>query len=332
MESGTYGPVDNFGQHNDFGMQWTGQLKAPVSGEYTFSIQVADGVKFWLNKKLLINSWKEQDSITYTAKVELDSAQIYPLKLDYFNGRGEALVKLYWEYPDQKKELIPANAFVAEESQFLPKLQFFPYDQSAISNGEGAIVQWRETELLHPGEDKIQSSHQAGDHFPDGLTRVNYTISTPSKLQIEKSFDVLVYQASKLKATYYDTIPGGKEILSRYEPFIDYEWKREIPKTDPLVRDTFAAQWEGVVYAPEAGEYTFSIRGENKAKLFLNDSLMIDAWEKKSGLWESVKVKFEKGESIRIRMDYYHRSDFIIAKLYWKVPGTQYQVIRFREE
>ena len=49
-----YGPTYNFGKFNDFGLQWTGFIRAPKSGEYTFSTQAADGVKFWLNKKLLI--------------------------------------------------------------------------------------------------------------------------------------------------------------------------------------------------------------------------------------------------------------------------------------
>ncbi len=333
MEASHYEPVYNFGKINNFGLRWTGQLKAPVSGQYTFSIQVADGVKFWLNNKLLINSWKEQDSITYSAQVKLDSAQVYPFRLDYYNGRGESLVKLFWEYPGKKKQLIPASAFVPEESGFLPKQEYVPYDFSVISDGKGAIVDWRDPELRHPGNgNSLKASHKPGDFSPEGLTKVTYSASTASKLELEKSFDVLVYQASKLKATYFDTIPGGKEILSRYEPFIDYEWKREIPGTDPLVRDSFATQWEGEVFAPASGEYIFSIRGDNKARLYLNDSLLIDAWEKKSGLWESSKIDFEKGESIRIRMDYYHNNDFIVAKLYWKVPGTRYQLIRFREK
>ncbi|MCD6346379.1 MAG: hypothetical protein J7L96_03060 [Bacteroidales bacterium] len=334
LDIGPLAPKYNFGQINNFGLRWTGNMKAPVSGKYTFTTQVADGVKFWLNNKLLINSWKEQDSITYSADIMLDSGQVYPLTLDYFNGRGVALVKLFWEYPGQKKQIVPAKVFVQEASGFTPKLQYFPYDLTAISDGNGAIVEWREPEFLHPaGNNKMQSNKQSGSLFQDGLSHVNYTVTTDQKMQLEKSFDVLVYEASKLKATYYeDTIPGGKEILTRYEPFIDYEWLREIPHTDPLVRDTFSVRWEGEVYAPATGEYFFSIRGESGAQLYLNDSLMIDAWKGKSGKWATTKISFEKNVSIRIRMDYYHKRDFVTAKLYWKVPGTRYQLVRFKEE
>lgn len=329
-----YSPEYHFAMSNNFGLRWTGYLQAPASGKFTFSLKLTDGAKFWLDNNLLINSWKEQDSITYSAEIKLDSGKVYPIKLDYFNGRGEALVKLFWKYSDHEKQLVPAKSFVAGESDFLPKLEYFPYDITGISNGNGIKVSWREPELVHEETGSIiQASHLPGTVFPEGLSRVNYIVKTGEKTYLDKSFDVLVYQASKLEAIYYqDTIPGGKIILNRNEPYIDYEWKREIQYTKPLVRDTFAASWIGEVYAPLSGEYEFNIRADNGSKLFLNDSLVIDAWKGASGSWKLSKYFFKKNEKIRIRMDYYHKRDFIVAKLYWKVPRGRHQLLRFKSD
>lgn len=334
LNSQDYSPEYHFNQKNNFGLTWTGNIEAPVSGEYTFSLKLTDGAKLWINKKLLINSWIEQDSITYSASVKLDSGKVYPIRLEYFNGRGKALAKLYWAYPKQLKQLIPAKAFVPEKTNFFPKLQYFPYDLTAISDGNGAVVNWREPELLHKNEEvMISSNYISGSKFPDGITKVSYTASIGSDTYLDKSFNVLVYKASILEASYYkDTIPGGELITKRAEPYIDYEWKREIPGTDPLVKDTFSVSWIGEVFVPISGEYEFNIRGDNKSKLFLNDSLLIDAWESGSGKWHSAKMEFKKGESVRIKMNYLHKNDFIVAKLYWKVPGGRHQILRFREE
>jgi len=333
LDCKAYSPIPGILGINHFGISWNGNLQAPVSGNYTFTVQATDGVKLRLDRKLLINNWQEQDSVSHSASIKLDSGRIYPIRLDYFNGRGEALMKLFWSWPGQPMQLIPPQSFVPGHSSFLPKFQYFPEDFTVITMQPDTLVSWREPSLIHPDPQiKITRNPAPGTPFTRGITTVTYIATPPALPGIQKSFDVAVYQASRLKASYFkDTIPGKHLILSRYEPCINYEWKREIPGSDPLIKDTFAIRWEGQVIAPVSGDYRFSIRGDNGTRLFLNDSLVIDGWKGYSGKWITFKQSFEKGTPVNIRMDYHHTNDFIVAKLYWKIPGTRYQLIRFRE-
>ena len=48
-------------------MRWTGQVQAPVTGNYTFSTVTDDGVRLWINGVLLIDAWTDQAAKTNTA-------------------------------------------------------------------------------------------------------------------------------------------------------------------------------------------------------------------------------------------------------------------------
>ena len=45
---------------NYFSVKWTGQVRAPVSGTYTFTVTGDDGVRLYLNGQLVIDGWRDQ--------------------------------------------------------------------------------------------------------------------------------------------------------------------------------------------------------------------------------------------------------------------------------
>lgn len=49
-------PVGGAGR-DDFSVRWSGQVEAPVSGEYVFSTVSDDGVRLWVNGVLVIDNW-----------------------------------------------------------------------------------------------------------------------------------------------------------------------------------------------------------------------------------------------------------------------------------
>ena len=42
---------------NDFSVRWSGELEAPVTGDYTFATLADDGVRLWVNGRKLIDDW-----------------------------------------------------------------------------------------------------------------------------------------------------------------------------------------------------------------------------------------------------------------------------------
>ena len=58
---------------NKFSVKWTGQVKAPVSGNYRFTVTGDDGIRLFLNGAKVIDEWQDQGaaSYSYTATLTL---------------------------------------------------------------------------------------------------------------------------------------------------------------------------------------------------------------------------------------------------------------------
>jgi hypothetical protein len=105
---GSGSPVPGVVQANNFSVRWTGQVEAPVSGNYVFSTQTDDGVRLWINGVLRIDKWSDRASKTNTsAPVALVAGQKYAVVMEYFERTKNATARLRWSYPGQTTQVIP---------------------------------------------------------------------------------------------------------------------------------------------------------------------------------------------------------------------------------
>jgi hypothetical protein len=90
-------PVDNFS------VVWTRTLDfAP--GHYRLNVRSDDGVRVWLDQKLVMDYWHAQDNAWhYVERVYL--AGSHTLKVEYFEGTGYARIRFWWEGADES--LVP---------------------------------------------------------------------------------------------------------------------------------------------------------------------------------------------------------------------------------
>jgi outer membrane protein OmpA-like peptidoglycan-associated protein len=86
----------------NFSVRWTGKLLAPESGKYLFSVIVDDGVRLWIDNKQLINAWDLHDKVRFSNEITLNKGQSYDIKIEYFNGTREGVIKLHWQKPSEK--------------------------------------------------------------------------------------------------------------------------------------------------------------------------------------------------------------------------------------
>lgn len=93
-------PADNFSA------RWTRDVSFPA-GTYRFKILVDDGARLWIDNTLVIDRWRQGEPQTYTADVNLVDGS-HRLRLEYFDYRYDAQVRLDWErvdnYSDWKAE------------------------------------------------------------------------------------------------------------------------------------------------------------------------------------------------------------------------------------
>ncbi|MEZ0542966.1 PA14 domain-containing protein [Fibrella arboris] len=91
-----------------FSVRWTGQVKAPVTGNYTFSTTTDDGVRLWVNGKLVVDDWNGHATTTNNGpSIALVAGQRYDIRMEYFDNIIGAVARLQWAYPGQGQQIIP---------------------------------------------------------------------------------------------------------------------------------------------------------------------------------------------------------------------------------
>lgn len=103
-------PATNVPDDN-FSVRWTGQITAPVTGTYVFSTVSDDGVRLWVGDQLLIDNWTDHGSTIDTGvAVSLQGGLQYPVRLEFYERYGDAVIELLWAYPGQGTQVIPQSA------------------------------------------------------------------------------------------------------------------------------------------------------------------------------------------------------------------------------
>lgn len=92
-----------------FSVRWSGKILVPYGEEYTFYVTSDDGVRLYVNNQSLVNEWNEHSATEYSGKITLEAGKRYPIRLEYYENDGVALVKLEWSSPTVSREVIPAK-------------------------------------------------------------------------------------------------------------------------------------------------------------------------------------------------------------------------------
>ena len=109
-------PPDPFFVPGQKSVRWTGFLEAPVSGTYKIGVSSDDGIRLWFDDKVLLDSWVDRGETLDTSTVELIKGKKYKIKLDYYDGGGDASCRLWWKIPGLGLSEFTAEKKAAKES------------------------------------------------------------------------------------------------------------------------------------------------------------------------------------------------------------------------
>lgn len=108
------GSPDQSINSNDFSARWTGKIQAKYDGEHTFYLNADDGRKLWIDGELIINDWKV-GSYESSGKKTLTAGQIVNMRIDYYEGGGDAKAEFSWATNLVPKEIIPESQLYPNE-------------------------------------------------------------------------------------------------------------------------------------------------------------------------------------------------------------------------
>jgi hypothetical protein len=95
-----------------FAVRWTGRILPPAAGTYRLTTVSDDGIRLWLDGKLLIENWSDHAPTEDHATVELVAGRPAELKVEYYQGGGGSTARLKWTRPDGTTEVIPSARLV----------------------------------------------------------------------------------------------------------------------------------------------------------------------------------------------------------------------------
>jgi len=94
-------PADNFSA------RWTGKLTPTISGKYHLGAIADDGVRIYLDGKLIAEDWTDHAPTTITGEVTLQAGKSYDLKMEYYESQGGAVARLVWQPPGGASTVAP---------------------------------------------------------------------------------------------------------------------------------------------------------------------------------------------------------------------------------
>ena len=153
-----------------FTAEWNGYLVPPVTGKYVFSAQCDDGMRLWIDGKLILDKWdmsaqgseseamRDASQGKHLAELFLEKGKPYPLKVEYHEEVQNASLSLAWLRPDSINEVIPASAFRTRtdagsprglEAVYRSKRQYIAYTTNH-GNLYAICFEWPEKQLILP--------------------------------------------------------------------------------------------------------------------------------------------------------------------------------------
>jgi beta-glucosidase len=84
---------------DDFGVRWTGFLRAPASGSYQLGAFGMNAFEVHLDGKLITSRNTVHEAAYSYSTVQLQAGKLYPIELDFHEYQGDARIRLLWSRP-----------------------------------------------------------------------------------------------------------------------------------------------------------------------------------------------------------------------------------------
>ncbi len=166
-------PTVNFdwgadGPHPDvasetFSVRWRGWVQPLYSERYTFHAVADDGVRLRVSGKTLIEAWRDQDATEHSGSIALAAGRRYKVEMDYYEDSGNAVAKLLWSSPSQRKQVIP-------QSQLYPASLSLA-ERPAVASGAPEGAERQGAEVVTPSGRRLPARLIESD----GTLRVSFT-------------------------------------------------------------------------------------------------------------------------------------------------------------
>lgn len=90
-----------------FQVRWTGFIEPEFSGTYKFYIESDDFARLWIGDQKVIDNWRGNAHGWAVANVNVEAGKRYPIRVEYREWNGSAMVRLEWASSKLSREIVP---------------------------------------------------------------------------------------------------------------------------------------------------------------------------------------------------------------------------------
>jgi alpha-L-fucosidase len=147
-------------REDDFTALWTGYLQPRYSEIYTLEAQADDGIRVWIDDELVVDGWENAEVGAGGADgtVRLEAGRRHDVRVEYYETKVNASVRLFWSSQSQPKQIIPqARLFTSldrEQGDGLKGVYRSMQQYLAYTHKDGNLYaitfEWPDAELALP--------------------------------------------------------------------------------------------------------------------------------------------------------------------------------------
>lgn len=334
-----------------FAVRWRGRW-AFDEGTYRFNATSDDGVRLWVDDRLLIDQWQDQPA-TYSSGELYVPAGEHDVQVEYYEGGDQALVHVWWErrgtFPEWRGEYYGNSnlggepALVRNDAEVA--FDWGPHAPAPHMSVDLFSVRWTRTldfrqgayRFYARGDDGIRvwaGEHLIIDEWHDSqpITYEGFAWFTEGAHDLRVEFyeaagDAnvrvwweLVESFEHWRAEYYDNPDlAGQPVFVRDDEAVDFDWQTGAPH-DGLPTDNFSVRWTRTL-AFAAGEHHFWAIADDGVRLYVDDDLVIDEWHDSPDERYGGAISLGAGEHTVV-VEYYERGGNAIIQVGWEAPLT----------
>ncbi|QDV39733.1 PA14 domain-containing protein [Tautonia plasticadhaerens] len=342
-----------------YSARWSGQVEAPASGTFTFYTVGDDGVRLWVDGRLLVDNWSDHAPVEDSGRIALEAGRRYDVRMEYYENGGGAVARLLWSGPSTPKAVVPRSRLYSGGGggdATAPTVTSRSPEPGAINVPAGSSVTATFDEAVSAGTIAFELRDGSGATVPgsvsyDAATRTA-TLDPAADLALAATYTARLSGAADgsgnvmapvewsfstasapvggdgdgLSATYYNNMNFTGSTVARVDPTVNFDWGNGSPSS-AIGADTYSARWSGQVEAPASGTFTFYTVGDDGVRLWVDGRLLVDNWSDHAPVEDSGRIALEAGRRYDVRMEYYENGGGAVARLLWSGPSTPKAVV-----
>ncbi len=116
----------------------------------------------------------------------------------------------------------------------------------------------------------------------------------------------------------------GAPTITRVDANVDFQWTLNSPSRG-VPYDWYSARWTGTLTVPATGARTIAVEGNEGFRLWIDDTLRIDRWQKASYSTQRARVAMRAGSTHRVRLEFFEATGNARLKLLWDAGVVETQ-------